>query len=262
MKSKLKGAGFYIGLLLVLVVVLTLLSGRQTQTQVTYSDLIRYFENGQVQEFVVEDNVVSYALKDKTTGQVKILSASFFLDDVKEYVDAQRKEDPSFKYDLVAPFDPPWWLTMIPYVLLIGAAIFVWMYMMNQANGGGGTGKAMSFGKARIKKGTDEKRKVTFKDVAGEDEEKEELAEVVSFLKNPKRFIEFGARIPKGILLVGPPGTGKTLLAKAVAGEAGVPFFSISGSDFVEMFVGVGASRVRDLFDQAKKTAPGIILYR
>ena len=260
MKSKLKGAGFYIGLLLVLVVVLTLLSGRQTQAQVTYSDLIRYFENGQVQEFTVEDNVVSYLLKDgNATGQVKVISAAYFLEDVKEYVDAQRKSDPSFKYDLVAPFDPPWWLTMLPYVLLIGAAIFVWMYMMNQAGGGGGTGKAMSFGKARVKKGTDEKRKVTFKDVAGADEEKEELAEVVSFLKNPKRFIEFGARIPKGILLVGPPGTGKTLLAKAVAGEAGVPFFSISGSDFVEMFVGVGASRVRDLFDQAKKSAPAII---
>ena len=161
-------------------------------------------------------------------------------------------------FDGEAPPQTPWFVSMLPTVLLIGFMIIIWFVFMNQSQGGGG--KVMSFGKskARVHK-DDEKTRVTFKDVAGLTEEKEDLQEVVDFLKNPKRYINLGARIPKGILMVGPPGTGKTYLSRAVAGEAGVPFFSISGSDFVEMFVGVGASRVRDLFEQAKKSAPAII---
>ena len=150
-------------------------------------------------------------------------------------------------------------MEMIPTLIIMIILIVAWVLIMKKMGGGGLGGKEMSFGKAKIKNTNDEKRKTTFDDVAGADEEKEELAEVVEFLKAPEKYNKLGARIPKGVLLVGPPGTGKTLLARAVAGEAGVPFFSISGSDFVEMFVGVGASRVRDLFDQAKKNSPCII---
>jgi cell division protease FtsH len=161
----------------------------------------------------------------------------------------------------IKPASMPMWLQIVPTLLIILMLVAFWFMYMQQAQGGGGGGNrgVMNFGKSRAKMATPDKKKVTFDDVAGEDEEKEELAEVVDFLKQPKRYLEAGARIPKGILLVGPPGTGKTLLARAVSGEAGVPFYSISGSDFVEMFVGVGASRVRDLFEQAKKSAPCII---
>ena len=159
----------------------------------------------------------------------------------------------------VPPTSVPVWIQMIPTVLLIVMILGFWFFFMQQSQGGGGNRGVMNFGKSRAKLATPDKRRITFNDVAGADEEKEELAEIVDFLKQPKRYIDMGARIPKGILLVGPPGTGKTLLAKAVAGEAGVPFFTISGSDFVEMFVGVGASRVRDLFEQAKKNAACII---
>jgi cell division protease FtsH len=161
----------------------------------------------------------------------------------------------------VKPATMPMWLQVVPTLLIILMLVAFWFMYMQQSQGGGGGGNrgVMNFGKSRAKIATPDKKKVTFDDVAGEDEEKEELAEVVDFLKQPKRYLEAGARIPKGILLVGPPGTGKTLLARAVSGEAGVPFYSISGSEFVEMFVGVGASRVRDLFDQAKKSAPCII---
>lgn len=159
----------------------------------------------------------------------------------------------------IHPPQPNIFMSMLPTLLIIGLLLFVLMFFMQQMQGGGGGGKVMSFGKSRAKMTMDEKKKTTFKNVAGLDEEKQELAELVDFLKSPKKYIEVGARIPKGVLLVGPPGTGKTLLARAVSGEAGVPFFSISGSDFVEMFVGVGASRVRDLFEQAKKNSPCII---
>ena len=162
-------------------------------------------------------------------------------------------------YDFQTGYVAPWWLSMIPYLLIIVAFFALWYYMMNKAGGGGGAPGVGKFGKARTRLGSEEQKKVTFKDVAGCEEEKAELEEVVNFLKNPKAYTDMGARIPKGVLLVGPPGTGKTLLAKAVAGEAGVQFLSISGSDFVELYVGVGASRVRDLFDQAKKVAPAII---
>ncbi|MBQ8004600.1 MAG: AAA family ATPase, partial [Oscillospiraceae bacterium] len=159
--------------------------------------------------------------------------------------------------DRIPEAETPWWMMFLPYILVFVVIGLMWYFMYNKADGG--AGKAMRFGKARTKLGSEEKKKVTFADVAGAEEEKAELAEIVDFLKDPKKFTEIGARIPKGVLLVGPPGTGKTYIAKAVAGEAGVPFLSISGSDFVELYVGVGASRVRDLFEQAKKVAPAII---
>lgn len=158
---------------------------------------------------------------------------------------------------MIRPTELPWWVSMLPYLIIIVIFGAFWYVMMNRADGG--AGKAMSFSKARVKQGSEQKKLVTFDDVEGAEEEKNELREIVDFLRNPRKYAELGARIPKGVLLVGPPGTGKTLLAKAVAGEAGVPFLSISGSDFVELYVGVGASRVRDLFDQAKKKQPAIV---
>ena len=172
-------------------------------------------------------------------------------------VDSVSVKDLGFEIEYLAPVSTPWYLELIPYLLPMVLLMAMWWYIMRQQTGGGG--KVMSFGKSRAAMVDPSKNKVTFADVAGADEEKEELKEIVDFLKNPKQYVELGARIPKGVLLVGPPGTGKTLLAKAVAGEANVPFFSISGSDFVEMFVGVGASRVRDLFEQAKRNAPSIV---
>ena len=165
--------------------------------------------------------------------------------------------DLGFEIEYLAPVVTPWYIEILPYLIPMLLLVGMWWYIMRQQTGGGG--KVMNFGKSRASMVDPSKNKVTFADVAGADEEKEELKEIVDFLKNPKRYVDLGARIPKGVLLVGPPGTGKTLLAKAVAGEANVPFFSISGSDFVEMFVGVGASRVRDLFEQAKRNAPSIV---
>ena len=163
----------------------------------------------------------------------------------------------SFEWDPQPVPETPWWISLLPFVFMTAVFAIFWFVFMQQAQGGGN--KVMSFGKSRARLHQDDKNRITFDHVAGAEEEKDELKEIVEFLKNPRKFIELGARIPKGVLLVGPPGTGKTLLAKAVAGEADVPFFSISGSDFVEMFVGVGASRVRDLFDQAKKNSPCIV---
>ena len=182
-----------------------------------------------------------------------------FLDDIKPYQDRAEKNGNPIEYDLIKASDNSILIQLLPTIVLTVIIVGVWIFFMKKMGSGGFGGKEMSFGKAKIKNTNDEKRKTTFDDVAGADEEKEELSEVVEFLKAPEKYSKLGARIPKGVLLVGPPGTGKTLLARAVAGEAGVPFFSISGSDFVEMFVGVGASRVRDLFDQAKKNSPCII---
>jgi cell division protease FtsH len=180
-----------------------------------------------------------------------------FILDFSDIYNKQKDEGIIKKFDFPQEFQPAWWMSMLPYLAFMVLIVIFWFFIMNQSQGGGG--KVMSFGKSKAKIATDEKRKVTFDDVAGADEEKEELKEIVDFLKDPRKFMELGARIPKGVLLVGPPGTGKTLIARAVSGEAGVPFFSISGSDFVEMFVGVGASRVRDLFEQAKKNSPCIV---
>ncbi|MCB2290998.1 ATP-dependent zinc metalloprotease FtsH [Clostridium sp. CS001] len=203
---------------------------------------------------VREDKTVSGKLKDGTEYET-IVPLQRLLQVMDKYPNADVKEM------YIRPASMPMWLQVVPTLLIILMLVAFWFMYMQQSQGGGGGGNrgVMNFGKSRAKIATPDKKKVTFEDVAGEDEEKEELAEVVDFLKQPKRYLEAGARIPKGILLVGPPGTGKTLLARAVSGEAGVPFYSISGSDFVEMFVGVGASRVRDLFEQAKKSAPCII---
>ena len=194
--------------------------------------------------------------KTKVVVKGELADIQRFLNDIKPY---QASADEAVNYNLVRASDNSLLLEFLPMIIMVVLFIAVWFFIMKKMGGGGLGGREMSFGKAKIKNTNDEKRKTTFDDVAGADEEKEELTEVVEFLKSPDKYNKLGARIPKGVLLVGPPGTGKTLLARAVAGEAGVPFFSISGSDFVEMFVGVGASRVRDLFDQAKKNSPCII---
>ena len=195
--------------------------------------------------------------KSKIVVKGQLADIQRFLDDIKPYYNPASTDE--IPHNLTRATDNSILMEMIPTIIIMIILIVAWVLIMKKMGGGGLGGKEMSFGKAKIKNTNDEKRKTTFDDVAGADEEKEELAEVVEFLKAPEKYNKLGARIPKGVLLVGPPGTGKTLLARAVAGEAGVPFFSISGSDFVEMFVGVGASRVRDLFDQAKKNSPCII---
>ena len=230
-----------------------------------YSDIREMFENQEVESLVLSDNTLTLKLKEPDekgllVRSFRITSYSVFYSDFNDIIVAQYEAGIISEYDYTASSDTPWWLMIVPYVLVALLFLGVWLYMMNKASGGGGgNGGVMKFSKARTTVGIDEKNKVTFQDVAGADEEKAELQEVVDFLKNPDKYTALGARIPKGILLVGPPGTGKTLIAKAVAGEAGVQFLSISGSDFVELYVGVGAGRVRDLFDQAKKQAPSII---
>ena len=270
--SNLKSILFYVVVIAVMLGISNYILGGMTKhKERVYSEIIDMFEDRSVKEFVVtNDDTLIISKTDNTEVEFKLYNVSMFKQDVQKYIDEQHlpegaelpegteKEDyPLVKYHFEAQTEIPWWVSFLPYVIIIAALIIMYVVMMNQAMGKGG--KINSFGKARAKLGSDEKKKVLFTDVAGADEEKEELREVVDFLKEPKKFTELGARIPKGVLLVGPPGTGKTLLAKAVAGEAGVPFFSISGSDFVEMYVGVGASRVRDLFDTAKKAAPAIV---
>ena len=232
----------------------------------TYSEVKDLFTNEKVQSFVYDgtSNELTMKVRDASakdgTKEVKysMYSFSLFYEDLGDTI-KQQYADGIIKEYQIDPVRSMWWIQLLPYVFLFGL-VAVWIYMMTKANGGGGVGGGINkFGKARTRLGSEEKNQKTFADVAGADEEKEELQELVEFLKNPRSFTDMGARIPKGVLLVGPPGTGKTLLAKAVAGEAGVQFLSISGSDFVELYVGVGASRVRDLFDQAKKVAPAII---
>lgn len=222
------------------------------------------FEDGEIAEY--ELNIGSGVLKYKTrngeTGKYTVPNVSIFIDDIHDSVIEYNKthRDTPIKADYASGASS-YWVQYIPIILSVVVMFILGFIFFRRMNNSINTenNRAISFGKARVKFGKDEKRKTTFKQVAGADEEKEELQEIVEFLKDPKKFTELGARIPKGVLLVGPPGTGKTLLARAVAGEADVPFFSISGSDFVEMYVGVGASRVRDLFDQAKKSAPAIV---
>ncbi|MCI7742036.1 MAG: ATP-dependent zinc metalloprotease FtsH [Clostridiales bacterium] len=233
-----------------------------------YSDLVDLFKEEKVKSFVTEGTDIILELRtgetDPATGKeltqektYSMYSFSVFYEDFHELIQQQYEAGIIEDYDYTEGFTVPWWAGFLPYLLLIGAAMWLWYMMMKQSGGaGGGVAK---FSKARTRLGSEEKNKKTFNDVAGCEEEKEELAEIVDFLKDPKAYTAMGARIPKGVLLVGPPGTGKTLLAKAVAGEANVQFLSISGSDFVELYVGVGAGRVRDLFDQAKKVAPAII---
>jgi cell division protease FtsH len=248
---------FYVVLIAVAAILVPYLSSGAKPEKLTYSQVLGYFDKGEVTSFTVSDkNIMEFVLKNGTKKSFTLPDLNLFIVDAGDLIKAQRQNGTLKSYDYSPPYQTPFWLSFIPYLVMIVLFGVMWFFLMNNMNGGN---KAMSFGRSRAKKGFDERNKKTFADVAGADEEKEELQEVVDFLKNPKKYTEIGARIPKGILLFGPPGTGKTLLAKAVAGEAGVPFFSISGSDFVEMFVGVGASRVRDLFEQAKKNLPCII---
>ena len=258
MKKGLKSLIFYLVLFSVIVSVVSVMySGPETEALI-YSDLVKELQINNVKELSVSGTTAIAIRNDDTRFETNIPSMEIFHADVGSVIKKQ-VEAGTLQYSTPPIAEAPWWVSMIPGLIMVILFIVFWMFLMSDKGSGGGRG-AMSFGKSRAKM-ADEKngKKVTFGDVAGEDEEKEELQEVVEFLKNPDKFEKMGARIPKGVLLVGPPGTGKTLLAKAVSGEAGVPFFSISGSDFVEMFVGVGASRVRDLFEQAKKNAPCII---
>ena len=256
-----RGIGAYLLVVVVLIVALIfLLNGLKTGGKETkYSDIMKYFDNYEVTAYTLDlgSGELKLTLDDGDKLTYDVPNVSVFRDDTKDYRTSynQKHPDAPLQVDYYKIRDTSWLLTLIPTLVLLGLMIFLFVFMMRQANGGG---KYTTFGKANIKNQANT-RKATFADVAGADEEKHELEEIVDFLKNPRKYAELGARIPKGVLLMGPPGTGKTLLARAVAGEAGCPFFSISGSDFVEMFVGVGASRVRDLFDQAKKNAPSII---
>ena len=250
-------------MVILLAVIYTMLSPAQTVEQLSYSDVVDMFRNEEVESFTVEGSSLIIHPRGAAEGEpdisYELYDVGLFWNHLGALIDEQHEAGIISEYDFDEGFVAPWWLSMIPYLLIIFGFFALWYYMMNKAGGGGGAPGVGKFGKARTRLGSEEQKKVTFKDVAGCEEEKAELEEVVNFLKNPRAYTDMGARIPKGVLLVGPPGTGKTLLAKAVAGEAGVQFLSISGSDFVELYVGVGASRVRDLFDQAKKVAPAII---
>lgn len=254
-----------IPLVLVLFISFYYMSGSQTKKKTEYYEVVNMFENHMVTEYKLNlsSGALEYKLKDDdTTYKYTVPNVSLFVDDIHDDVVEYNKENPDsqIKMDYASGSANSWWVSLLPTAVMILLLAGVMLFMFRRMNQSvqSENNRAMSFGKARYKK-NDDKNKTTFADVAGADEEKEELEEIVEFLKAPKDFSALGARIPKGVLLVGPPGTGKTLLARAVAGEAGAPFFSISGSDFVEMYVGVGASRVRDLFAEAKKNAPSII---
>ena len=284
---------FYLILIVGVFVALSFLfSGNKTEP-VKFGEVVEYFDNDEVKTFIVDEDynlILKVYLPDEdgvipreeikdaegnVIGYGKVLSGTAtkeivyeipaYIDFVKEFSDYYKGDNvnPSLEVDTIdveLEKSTPFWLAFLPYIIVILIFVIIYFVIARQAaNGKGSAGKMMNFGKARVKTAEDARDQVRFKDVAGADEEKEELEEVVEFLKDPKKFNKLGARIPHGVLLVGPPGTGKTLLAKAVAGEAGVPFFSISGSDFVEMYVGVGASRVRDLFENARRTPAAII---
>ena len=254
-----KGIGFYL-VIFIIIVGIVQFSGKPTQKVETleFSKVYRELTNENISRlYFVSDTAVEGTIKDSNTKFRSYVPKEIMGDTLSKEVLDQAKEG-KIVFGGEAKPSTPWFVELLPTLLLIFFMVILWFVFMNQSQGGGG--RVMNFGKSKAKvHKDDEKTRVTFKEVAGLNEEKEDLQEIVDFLKNPKKYIELGARIPKGILMVGPPGTGKTYLSKAVAGEAGVPFFSISGSDFVEMFVGVGASRVRDLFEQAKKNAPAII---
>ncbi len=275
-RSRARDIGFYALLIVILLaVILTMNQGGQASQEIPYSEARELFLKGEVAEFSAEGNVLNMTLRDGSLRTCALSTISIFYNDLyvdREEVDAQGEPtgriynviQDQFKagtlkeYNYPPEWQAPWWASFLPYLVVMVLFAVVWFIAMNRMQGGG-AGGVTRFTRARTRLGSDEKKKVTFADVAGCEEEKEELAEIVHFLKNPRQYTEIGARIPKGVLLVGPPGTGKTLLAKAVAGEANVQFLSISGSDFVELYVGVGAGRVRDLFEQAKKQAPAII---
>ena len=264
-QKKIRNLLLYIGIpVVVLFIIIFLFNNRTPQTAAyKYSDIIGYFQDQEVTSYTLNlgtGEMVIHLEDGKTVGYV-LPSVDLFYMDVRNSINQYNEEHPDarMEQDIIRPVETSWFISLLPTLILFAGLIIFWVIMMRRLGSSMGGDKQMNFGKAKIKQMSDEKRKTTFADVAGADEEKEELREIVEFLKNPNKYNSLGARIPKGVLLVGPPGTGKTLLARAVAGEAGVPFFSISGSDFVEMFVGVGASRVRDLFDKAKKNHPCII---
>lgn len=235
---------------------------KEPEPEPSYAEIKALFEQEKVKSFTISDTTLKMELREEVDGKTTVTKDLYdfdlFYDDLNELVEKQKAEGILEDYDYGADHSPNYLTTFLPYVIAIVGMFAIWYFISVRSVGGGGDRMA-KFGMANFKSGRDSSRPTTFSDVAGAQEEKEELAEIVDFLKNPGKFIDLGARIPKGVLLVGPPGTGKTLLARAVAGEAGVEFLSISGSDFVEMYVGVGASRVRDLFEQAKKVAPAII---
>ena len=276
-KKPSRGVVGYVVLLTTILLIAILLNGGLNQTvsrRIEYPQLLEMIKQGKVARVAVRNNSLvgltntTTVLRDdfpERNYDFETTIGEDFLETVRQ-IEANKKgvaldqitvDKLSFELEYRAPVVVPWWYDFLPYLIMLVIMAVIWFVMIRSQAGGGG--KVMNFGKSRARMQDPTKNKITFADVAGADEEKEELQEMVDFLKNPRSYTELGARIPKGVLLVGPPGTGKTLLAKAVAGEAGVPFFSISGSDFVEMFVGVGASRVRDLFDQAKKVAPAIV---
>ena len=248
-------------LVLCLLVVMYLARTMSRQNDITYGEMRQLFVQEKVQSFAINDTRLTATLKDQTTATCHIHDFALFYDDLNDLVVEQYEKGIITAYDYPSAAGTNWLQVLLPYVLAVMAFILL-MNLMTRMNGGANGGvsdKMAHFGEARVSSIPEGDKKVTFKDVAGADEEKEELQEIVEFLRDPDKYLKLGAHIPKGVLLVGPPGTGKTLLAKAVAGEAGVKFLSISGSDFVEMYVGVGASRVRDLFVQAKKDAPAIV---
>ncbi len=254
----LRGIGFYILVFAIILLLVSLLSGSVKPQEMKYSTFVNELNRGNIRSVTIEGQQAEIQLKSNLNDtfilHVPLIGGySFF-----ELLDGPLSRG---EFELITKPEPttPWWISLLPTIAIIAIFILFWFFFIQQAQGAGGAGKAAQFGKSRARMSTDKDKVVTFADVAGADEEKEELQEIVDFLKKPQKYVEIGARIPKGVLLIGPPGTGKTLLAKAVSGEAGVPFFSISGSDFVEMFVGVGASRVRDLFEQAKKNSPSIV---
>ena len=244
-----KNVLFYLLIIMVIIWMFDLYGEKNSKpADISYTSFMQHVQQDEIKQVTIVDNVISGKLKDGKEFSTVAPNDSKLVEKLEV-----KKVD--IKAEL--PPQPPWWMTILSSILPMLIIVGLWFMLMNQ--GGAGGGKVMNFGKSRARRYDEEKLKITFKDVAGAEEAKQELEEVVEFLKHPQKYNDLGAKIPKGVLLYGPPGTGKTLLAKAVAGEAGVPFFSISGSDFVEMFVGVGASRVRDLFDQAKKSAPCIV---
>ena len=266
MNKNLKNVILFIAIPIVFIMAILSVSYLSKNTVETkYYEIVDMVKSNEISEFqlnLYNGELVYTKRDDGKKYRYTVADPSIFYNDVNETVSKINEQnagtDNIIKYDYKSGGQTAWLMNLLPTVLMIAVMVFFWIFLMRRMNASMGTDKTMGFGKAKVKK-EDGRKKTTFADVAGADEEKEEMAEIVDFLKDPKKYNELGAKIPKGVLLVGPPGTGKTLLARAVAGEAGVPFFSISGSDFVEMFVGVGASRVRDLFGEAKKEAPSII---
>ena len=262
-KNRARGIGFYLLIGVIILAVIFYLTTPAEQKEYTYSEIEELFRQEQVKSFCLEGdeltlNLYSPDSDGNTTIKKTLPNPTWFREDLGDLIEQQTASGVLTEYDYVKGWTAPWWMSILPYLITIVLFVGVWYLLMNKAGGGGAPGVG-KFGKAHTRTGEENLKKVTFADVAGAEEEKEELSEIVDFLKRPQNYTAMGARIPKGVLLVGPPGTGKTLMARAVAGEAGVQFLSISGSDFVELYVGVGASRVRDLFDQAKKVAPAIV---